>query len=363
MHPIPGDSRQDMDEAKLRSTQRLINGYSQGAFISAMVYAGDALGLYAAMHGAGPLSSEKLAAKTGLNERFLREWLRGQAAAGIIDNAGDETFELSPESGLLLAEEDDLRSMARGFDGLPQRMALMANLPEVFRTGIGLSWSNTNEDRVRWMERQFRAWYQQVLVPVVLPLLDGVVATLEAGAKAADIGCGSGVALVTMATAFPRSEFHGWDIAPLALERAEANAKAAGVTNVTFHDVRAGGIPGDHSFSLVSTFDCVHDMTNPDGLAAALHAALAPDGHWLIADIDGRPSFEENLSHPAAAVMYAMSVAGCLQSGMSEPGGAGLGTLGLPEPAMRTLTERAGFTRFRRLDLQSPVNAYYEARP
>ena len=48
---------------------------------------------------------------------------------------------------------------------------------------------------------------------------------------------------------------------------------------------------------------------------------------------------------------------------MSEPDGAGYGTLGLPEPEMHRLVERAGFSRFRRVDLPHSINAFYEALP
>ena len=132
----------------------------------------------------------------------------------------------------------------------------------------------------------------------------------------------------------------------------------------SFHIVPEDGLPADGTFDLITTFDCLHDMTQPARVVEAIRAAIRPDGWWLIADIKGRPTYEENLrDNPMAARMYATSVVGCLQTGMSEPGGAGLGTLGLPEPTMRELTRSAGFTRFRVLDLPSPINAYYEVRP
>ena len=130
---------------------------------------------------------------------------------------------MSPEAGLLLAEEDDLRSMARWFDNFPQRTALLSEIPRSFKTGIGISWSDVERGgtsgRVQWMERLLRPWYEQVLVQTVLPELDGLIDSLNAGSRVADVGCGSGVAVVTMAAAFPESEFYGWEIAPLALDR------------------------------------------------------------------------------------------------------------------------------------------------
>lgn len=363
-----------MDDAKVqRLAQTLARSY-EGALVSGMIYLGDELGLYEAMDGEGPLTSAAVAARAGLHERFVREWLHVQVAAGIVDlpdrraddDLGETRFELSPEAGLLLADPGNLRSMAGLFDSFPQRTALLAELPRSFRTGIGVSWADTERggtpERVRWMERFLRPWYEHVLIPTLLPELDGVTDKLARGAKVADVGCGSGVALVTMAKAFPASSFHGWDIAPLALDRGRENALKAGVSNVTFDDPRHGGIPGDGTFDLVTTFDCVHDMTRPDAVARAIREAMRPDGTWLIVDPSGRGSFEENLQHPMAVFGYAASVAGCLQSGMSEPGGAGHGCFGLPEPAMRELTASAGFTRFRRLDIPHPMNNFYEVR-
>jgi len=181
---------------------------------------------------------------------------------------------------------------------------------------------------------------------------------------AADVGCGAGVALVEMAKAFPRSEFHGWDISTHALARAEENRAAAGVTNVAFHDVRSEPLPQDGRFGFVTTFDCLHDMTNPAAVMRQIRAAIRPDGLWLIADIKAQGSYEAEVAkNPMTPMMYGISVLACMSSALSEPGGAGLGTLGLSEDLARQMTREAGFTSFEALDLDNPINAFYVVRP
>ena len=356
-----------MDDKKMGQLSKRIMGAYEGALVSGMVYLGDEMGLYRAMDQQGPMTSQEVASRAGLHERFVREWLCLQVAAGLLEFRDEEMFYMSPEAGVLLAHEDDLRSMARWFDNFPQRTALLSEIPRSFKTGVGISWADIERGgtsgRVHWMERLLRPWYEQVLVQSVLPELDGLLDDLRGGARVADVGCGSGVAIVTMAEAFPQSEFHGWEIAPLALDRCRENAIQAGITNATFHDVQNGGLPEDGSFSLVATFDCVHDMTSPDELATAIYNSLGSEGRWLIVDPTSKGSLEENLELPLAVFGYAASVAGCLQSGMSESGGAGHGVYGLPAPAMQELTERAGFSRFRQLDIHHAMNSYYEVRP
>jgi ubiquinone/menaquinone biosynthesis C-methylase UbiE len=203
-----------------------------------------------------------------------------------------------------------------------------------------------------------------MLVPVALPALDGVVARLEAGVAVADVGCGAGVALIEMAKAFPRSRFHGYEISAHALDLAAANQREAGVDNVTFHDANDDPLPDDASLAFITTFDCLHDMAHPARIMQAIRRAIAPDGTWLIADIKSKPSFEENMrDNPMAGMMYGFSVMSCMSSALSEPGGAGLGTLGFTEEVARTMTREAGFTRFRVCDFEHPMNAYYEIRP
>jgi len=358
------DSTARPDPEKLRQTQAMLTGIATGAVVAAMISLGMRLGLYRALADAGPATSEELAGASGLHERWLREWLRGQAAAHIVEYDGHGRFSLAPEAAPLLVDAGSLIYMGASFIPLPARIGMVERLPDAFRTGLGLSWDDRGPDAPAATELLFGNWYRQALVPVALPMLDGVVPRLTAGARVADVGCGTGIALVEMAKAFPRSEFHGYEVSGFALERAAANRDAAGVANVAFHDAQSDPLPADHSFDLITTFDCLHDMTDPDGAARAIHAALKSDGAWLIADINGQPTFEENLAaNPQAPLLYGISVLSCMSSALSEPGGAGLGTLGLPEPAMRELATRAGCTRFRRLDLKHPINAFYEARP
>jgi len=336
----------------------------EGAVVSGMIYLGGRLGLYHAMNGAGAVTSEELAAKTGLNERWVREWLRGQAAAKLIRYAGDGRFELTPEGTLVLATDASPAFAAGIFAGLPDQFNVLKQLPESFRTGIGLPYDAFGHEGNRGVELGFAPWYRSMLVPMALPALDGVVDKLQAGAKVADIGCGAGVALIEMAKAYPGSQFHGYDIARYALAQAETNKKEASVTNVHFHDASGDAIPGDGSFDFVTTFDCLHDMTRPDLVMKAIRKAIKSDGTWLIADINAKNTFEENLErNPMVAMMYGFSVMSCMSSALSEPGGLGLGTLGFSEDVARKMTSDAGFHRFKKHDFENPMNAYYEVRP
>jgi len=353
---------ESIDPNIMMERARHLRDIASNFYTSLLIHLGRRLGLYDALSGQGFVTSDELASATGLHERWLREWLRQQTAAGLLDYA-DGRFRLAPETHAVLADDEHMVYLGYIFDSIPHRIETIERLPEAFRTGIGLAWDDRGAMSMAFTEMLFRNWYRYVLVNGALPKLDGVVERLAAGGKAADIGCGSGVAILEMAKAFPLSEFHGYELSKLQLERAAVNREASGVENAHFHDVTLEPLPGDASFDLVTCFDTLHDMTQPDEVAAAIRAAIKPDGVWFIVDIDGGATFEENLTRPGSQMFYAMSILSCMSSALSEPGGAGLGTLGLPEPAMCELTERAGFTRFRRIDLPHPVNAFYEARP
>src|SRR5262245_35762372 len=265
---------------------------------------------------------------------------------------------------MVLADENSPLFLAGGFCAVPQQIAVLERLPESFKTGLGLPYDAFRPEGARGIERFLAPWFRTQLVPVALPKLEGVVAKLQAGAKVANVGCGGGVALIEMAKAYRWSAFHGYDISKHALALAEANKIQAGVGNVAFHDVIVEALSSDASFDFITTFDCIHDMAHPDVVIRAIRQAIKPDGTWIIADIHGQPTFVKNLTdNPLAALMYGFSVLSCMSSALSEPGGAGLGTLGFPEPVARRMVAEAGFTRFTSHDFANPIDAYYEVRP
>lgn len=352
----------DPDKLKLYSLTLFTK--LEGAITSGLVHIGDRLGLYRAMAEAGePITSAELAARCGLDERWIREWLHNQAAARLISYE-NERFWLDPEAVAVLATPDHPAFGMGMFHRLPQTMGTLERLPESFRSGLGHPYDSHGAEGAAGIERSFEPWYRNFLVPVALPALDGVVPALERGATAVDIGCGAGVAVCLMAEAFPASSFHGYDISKHALARAEDRRVRHELPNAHFHDAAGEPLPDDHSVTLVTTFDCIHDMTHPQEMMNAIRGAIADDGAWLLVDIKARETFEENVTkNPMASLMYGTSVYSCMSSALSERGGAGLGTLGLPESRARAMTEAAGFTRFRRLDIENPVNAFYEVRP
>lgn len=341
----------------------------EGAVTSGMIHLGDRLGIYKAMAEAQePETGDRIAERCRLHPRWVREWLHNQAAARIIevdhDESGGERFSLTPEAVLVLADENDPAFGMGMFHRLPQTMDSLRVLPESFRSGIGHDYDSHGPDGAVGIERSFEPWSRSHLIPVVMPALDGMLTRLQDGANVADVGCGAGGAAIRLAKAFPRSRVIGYDISRHALDRAEIKRSEEGVDNVTFVDPRRDPLPEDGSLDLVTAFDCIHDMTHPLDVMRAIRKSLKPDGVWLLVDIKALDTFAENVAkNPMASLMYGISVMSCMSSAMSVEGGAGLGTLGFPESKAREMATEAGFTRFRRLEIDHALNAFYEVRP
>ncbi len=345
--------------------------YKQGELVSLLIHIGDRLGLYSAMAGAGPVSAAGLADRAGgLSERWVREWAAAMVAAKLIDHVPDpsddpsaDRFELSPAGrAVLVDEESSLFTAVGAFNG-PMALDLVDELTDCFRTGIGLPYDRLGPSGAHQTERTLGPWARLALVPVIVPMLDGVEERLRDGIDVVDVGCGAGVALEALATAFPASRFVGFDPSRHAIDRATAKLAAAGVDNVELVHGRAEDLPSEPSFDLALTFDCLHDMTRPDDALAAIRAALRDDGTLLVKEIRCADTLEENMRNPMLAMMFGFSITSCMSSATSEPGGMGLGTVGLPESKLRALATDAGFTSLIRHDPGEAANVYYEVRP
>ncbi|HET9690535.1 MAG TPA: class I SAM-dependent methyltransferase [Acidimicrobiales bacterium] len=340
-------------------------GYKQGEMVSLLIHLGDRLGLYRALDGAGPVTAADLSAATGLHERWLAEWLRGNAAAELLESPDGATFELAPEAAAVLAREDASLRFAAGAFGAPLDPAVVDGIADAFRTGVGLPYDRLGPSGAHRTERMLGPWARLALVPDIVPALGGVHEALTAGTLVADIGCGAGVAIEALAAAYPASEFHGFELSRHALDRATARVDAAGLGNVRLFERRAEEVSapdGSGGYGFVLTFDCLHDMTRPADAIAAIRRAIAPDGVWLIKDIRCDDSWQLNRRNPMLAMFYGFSLTSCMSSALSEPGGAGLGTVGFTPRVAERMVRDAGFASFTVRDFDDPANLYYEVR-
>jgi hypothetical protein len=356
---------QPTDPDRLATFALQVWSYKQGEVVSLMVHLGDRLGLYRAMAGQGPLTAAGLAARTDLHERWLLEWLRSQAAAGLIDTVDGEVFELSPEAASVLADETGSVWFAAGaFQGGVAAPDVVDRLAEAFRTGVGLSYDDLGPSAAHGVERMLAPWTRLALVPRILPALDGVVERLEKGARVADVGCGAGLALLAMAEAYPNTRFEGFDPSRHAIDRARTRLAETGFANVEIHNAAAADLPHHPTYDFRAD-PRLHPRHAPSRRGDRRHPRppSPSDGTWLIKDIRSGPTWPENQRNPVLAMMYGTSVATCMSSALSEPGGAGLGTLGFHPQLAEQMCRDAGFSRFAVHDFDDPANLYYEVRP
>jgi SAM-dependent methyltransferase len=354
-------STTEIDQAKLEAFmgQAVTD---MGAIISAPLFQiGEKLGLYKAMAHAGPLTSQEVAERSGAAERYVREWLRNQAAGGYVTYDPDgERYTLPDEHALALADEDSPFYILGVYDSIASLYADEDQLLEAFRSGGGMGWHEHDHRLFRGTERFFRPGYRGHLVSEWIPALEGVQAKLERGAKVADIGCGHGASTIIMAEAFPNSQFVGFDYHEASIERAREAAREAGVGDrISFEVAAAKDYPGS-GYDLVCVFDCLHDMGDPVGAAKHVRETLDGDGTWMIVEPFANDRVEENLN-PVGRVFYGASTVICTPASLAQEVGLALGA----QAGQARLTEvlgEGGFTRVRRAT-ETPFNLILEARP
>ena len=338
---------------------KLVNDLG-ASLAGASILLGDRLGLYKAMADGEAITSAELAKKTGLHERYVREWLAGQAASGYIDyHPEKEAFSLSPEQAMAFAEEGSPAFFAGAFDVAQATYLDEPKVAEAFRTGKGVGWHEHSKCLFSGTERFFGPGYNANLASSWIPALDGVEAKLKAGAKVADVGCGHGASTIVMAKAYPKSEFFGFDYHLPSIERARKLAAEDGVGDrITFAQANAKDFPS-RGYDLVAFFDCLHDMGDPVGAGKHVKETMAKDGVWMIVEPFAHDSLKDNLN-PVGRVYYAASTFICTPASLSQEVALGLGAQA-GERRLRKVAAEAGFTRFRRAT-ETPFNMIFEAR-
>lgn len=359
------DTTKPVDDLEVEQVEEFVGRFVQdlsAAIHATTVLIGDRLGLYAAMGDGGPVTAAELAARAGIDERYAREWLCAQAAAGYVTyDPAASAFTLPPEHAFLLIEGTGAPA------NIPAAYRLVAAtvkdedvLVDAYRTGKGVGWHQHHHDLFVGTDRFFRPGYAAHLVAEWLPALDGVVDKLDAGVRVADIGCGLGSSTVLMAQAFPRSTFVGSDYHRESIELARKAAADAGVADrATFEVATANDFTGD-GYELVTIFDALHDMGDPVGAARHVLETLAPDGTWMIVEPYANDRLEDNLN-PVGRTFYSASSMICTPASRAQEVGLALGAQA-GEARIRDVVTGAGFSRFRRA-AQTPFNLIYEARP
>lgn len=350
-----------IDQAKAEAFLGKVLGDTSGMAVTMMASIGDRLGLFKNLTY-GPATDAQLAARAGVNERYVQEWLGAMASAGYVEyDPASSCFTLPAEHVPILAQENG----PFFFGGLHQMLTGMIGqhhqLTQAFRQGGGVSQAAYDSDMWEGMERFTAGWFENLLIPVWLPALPEVQAKLQRGANVADVGCGRGRALIKLAQTYPNSHYVGYDNFEPAIAHATAHAEQAGVADrVRFQRQDASeGLP--EAYDVITTFDVVHDAVNPRGLLKAIYQALRPDGRYVCLEINSSDRLEENAG-PLGALFYSVSVLYCMTTSLFGHG-EGLGTVGLPESKLRALCTEAGFRRLQRVPLENPFNTLYEILP
>ncbi|HLZ69747.1 MAG TPA: class I SAM-dependent methyltransferase [Dehalococcoidia bacterium] len=350
---------QPADPREVRAFAGKLFDFYNGAMVTFMVDIGRRTGLFEAA-ARGPASSAELAGRAGLQERYVREWLAALTAGGV--------FTYEPAGGIYIlppAHAACLTGDPRTNLTAPSRLPVLLGkfvpaLAECFVNGGGVPYSafrpEFTESQTITSRTRHDAW-----------LLDGYLAVgglrerLAAGARVADVGCGTGHAVNLMGRAFPVSSFTGFDIAADALALGEAEAREFGLPNVRFVRRDVAELPAQPPFDLITSFDAIHDQARPAAVLRGIRSALAPGGAYLMVEPRAGSNLEENLRNPGAPFAYGVSVLHCLTVSLAE-GGAGLGTLWGEQIARRMLGE-AGFTSVEVTPAPDRLNNLFLCRP
>lgn len=329
------------------------------SYSGVLVNIGHKLGLYRAMAGAGPLTSEQLAERTDIRERYVRDWLDNQRAGGyVLYDPAARTYHLPDEHAHVLADETSPTFLAPAFDGASSIWLDEDKSREAIRAGRGIPWSEHHHRLFHATEAVFRNGYREFLVGSWIPALEGVEEKLLAGGTIADVGCGHGASSILMAKAYPDSLVVGIDNHAESIEVARLRAREAGAgDNLVFEHADARSYAA-RAFDLICFMDAFHDLGDPHLAAAHARRALADDGTLLLVEPFASDRVEENVG-PVARLFYAASLTMCTANALSQ-GELALGAQA-GEAATAEVLARAGFHRVRRA-AETPMNLIYEVR-
>jgi SAM-dependent methyltransferase len=332
-------------------------GMLTGNVLTMLIGLGQRTGLFDAA-AQGPATSAELAARAGLDERYVREWL-GAMVTGAIFEYDAGRYVLPAEHAVLLTGPR-ASNIGPAVGTLRTLSAVLPAVERCFTEGGGVPYAQYAEAAGDTLGDSWRYIYDEQLIDGFLGRVPRLPGRLEAGVRVLDLGCGSGHAVNLMAQAYPRSRFTGLDIAPGAIARGEAERAALALGNASFTVADAAALPADPPFDVITAFDAVHDQRSPEIVLAGVHDALAPGGVFVMVDARFSSHVQENVGNPHAALCYGISLLYCVPTALAG-GGAGLGAMWGQQAALGMLAA-AGFGDVQVLDSPRPQNCIYLCR-
>ncbi len=350
------------DRKKAAALARQVGTDFGASMAVALAYVGDRLGLFKSLAPGAALTTAEIAAQTGLNERYVREWAATMAAAGYLDYSPSEArFRMNPEQAIVLANEDTTFFTAGAFQYAVACYRQLDKVMSAFQHGGGVPFAEFGPEIVEAIERLFHVGYETWVADHWIPAVPDIHWQLEHGGEAAEVGCGAGQCLIPVALAFPKSRFYGYDVDARSLERAREKARRAGIGDrLTFEQIAAESLPFQERFDLVMAFNCIHDMARPRAALAGMRHVLKPQGALLWSEAEVSDRLEDNLN-TFGRTLYGASTMHCLTVSLAQ-NGEGLGSA-IGENLARSLATEAGFTTFEKLPIKNPYHQVFLACP
>ncbi len=343
-----------------RFDERMLN-ILNSAGLALMISVGHRTGLFDAMADMPPATSEEIAERSGLSERYIREWLGAMVTGGVVDHDPEiGTFMLPAEHAAFLTRRSVPNNLASVTQWISVLGAVEDEVVEAFKHGRGVPYSAYRRFHAVMLEESNQTTVAG-LRDHIIPLVPGLDKKLAEGIDVLDIGCGSGMAIICLAEMFPASRFVGYDLGEDAIAAARAEAAHRGVRNVRFKVQDVAEMRDADRFDLVTAYDAIHDQARPDLVLANIHRALRPGGLFLMQDIAACTHMHGNIGHPMGPFVYTISCMHCMSVSLAR-GGMGLGAAWGREKALEMLDD-AGFAEVTVEKLDHDLLNYYYLAP
>lgn len=352
----PYDQRRDeFVERILRSVGGLFDVFA--------IFIGHRLGLYDVLAGGGSVTSDLLAKRAGIAERYAREWLEQQTVTGVLEVDNEwlaprqRGYSLPASHAEVLTEVESLNYLAPLAQLAVGAVSPIDTLLEAYRTGSGVPFADYGAHTREGQAGMNRALCLQTLGKEWLPAIADVHQRLqsEAPARVADFGCGYGYSSIGIALAYPNVLVDGYDLDEASIRQARELAREYGVDDrVSFHCQDASDAKLRGAYDLVFALECIHDMGRPVDALATLGRLASDSGAVIIVDERVGDQFTST-GNEVEWMMYGWSILHCLPVGIADCDGCGCAATGtvMRRPILQSYAEQAGFARLETLPIEN----------